>query len=567
MEREEERKSRVEASLSDKTMSWWRRAMSWLIAQFISFMGLFWQKCIDIVFVPLYQKLFHSPIPTTELMRLWGVPYKYQELSERIFREHGVVWGVILYPLIFLTTFGSILRALVEVAAIGPQRELLSTTTPNIPSLEAAIVAYQRGYINYPTLLALGGAWGFGPSAVEIAVKAQENLITVAEVMELYRRGKLTDGEALLKIKATGMTETNARKVLQLKEVLPGVDVIREMYLRGEWGAGVHDSKLAQLGYSKESIEAFKKVYFYIPPAPDLIRMAVREAFSPEVARRFGQYEDFPPDFAKWAAKQGISEDWAKAYWAAHWELPSVTMGYEMLHRGVIGMDDLKMLLRAQDVMPFWREKLIAISYAPFTRVDTRRMYRDGVLDRAQVKRAYLDIGYDDWKAEKMTEWTIIDAMEEERGITKSEIVKGFVTGLLSEKEMRAALVNLNYGTEAIEFYIADAKLKRESELKELELDYIKVNYQKGSWDFQRAEAELGKLNLTAREIDYYLVKWTAVTKQKTSLPTRAELKRWLINGYITAQRWVDFMRKLGFSDELIGYYAKEIADEMEGVS
>ncbi|GAH79863.1 unnamed protein product, partial [marine sediment metagenome] len=75
-----------------------------------------------------------------------------------------------------------------------------------------------------------------------------------------------------------------------------------------------------------------------------------------------------------WAGKKGLSKEWSERYWAAHWNLPSPQQGFEMLHRGVINVSELNMLLRALDVMPFWRDKLTAIAFRRLTRVDIRRM-------------------------------------------------------------------------------------------------------------------------------------------------------------------------------------------------
>ncbi|GAH07016.1 unnamed protein product, partial [marine sediment metagenome] len=74
-------------------------------------------------------------------------------------------------------------------------------------------------------------------------------------------------------------------------------------------------------------------------------------------------YEDYPKPLETWAAKKGLSKEWSQRYWAAHWSLPSASQGFEMLHRGIINQSDLNMLLRALDVMPFWREKLTGIAY------------------------------------------------------------------------------------------------------------------------------------------------------------------------------------------------------------
>ncbi|GAG78096.1 unnamed protein product, partial [marine sediment metagenome] len=86
---------------------------------------------------------------------------------------------------------------------------------------------------------------------------------------------------------------------------------------------------------------------------------------------------------------------------------PSPQQGFDMLHRGVISDDELNMLLRALDVMPFWRDKLTQIAFRPLTRVDVRRMYKQGVLTETEVYESYLIAGYNEQNAERMAEFTV----------------------------------------------------------------------------------------------------------------------------------------------------------------
>lgn len=167
------------------------------------------------------------------------------------------------------------------------------------------------------------------------------------------------------------------------------------------------DTELRRIGIHPNYNHLYKELAYQIPPVADIITMAVREAFTPAIAARFGQYEDLPSEFVEWVGKKGLSREWAERYWAAHWSLPSPQQGFEMLHRGVIGEADLNMLMRALDIMPFWRDKLTQIAYRPLSRVDVRRMFALGVLDVSSVRKAYTDIGYNDYNADLMTQFTI----------------------------------------------------------------------------------------------------------------------------------------------------------------
>lgn len=166
-------------------------------------------------------------------------------------------------------------------------------------------------------------------------------------------------------------------------------------------------NELRKIGVHENYHHVYKELAYQIPPVADIITMAVREAFTPDIAARFGQYQDLPPEFVDWVGKKGLSREWAERYWAAHWSLPSVQQGFEMLHRGIIGTKDINMLMRALDIMPYWRNKLIEMAYRPLTRVDVRRMYALGVLDVSGINKAYRDIGYNEYNADLMTNFTI----------------------------------------------------------------------------------------------------------------------------------------------------------------
>ncbi|GAI98193.1 unnamed protein product, partial [marine sediment metagenome] len=167
------------------------------------------------------------------------------------------------------------------------------------------------------------------------------------------------------------------------------------------------DKQLKRIGIHDNYLPLYKELAYQIPPVADIITMAVREAFTPAIAEKFGQYEDYPPDLETWAEKKGLSREWSERYWAAHWSLPSAGQGFEMLHRGLINYNELDMLLRALDVMPFWREKLTGIAYRRLSRVDIRRMYGVGVLDEKEVYEAYLELGYNERDARRMSDFTV----------------------------------------------------------------------------------------------------------------------------------------------------------------
>ncbi len=318
-------------------------------------------------------------------------------------------------------------------------------------------------------------------------------------------------------------------------------------------------------------ITALRELDWMIPPVQDLITMGVREVFTPEIAERFGQFQDIPPDFTAWSAKAGLSEFWSKNYWAAHWQLPSPQMGFDMLHRGFIQMDDMEKLLRAQDVMPFWREKIINIAYRIYTRVDTRRMHKIGVMTEEDVKKSYLDQGYPDDKATKMKDFTLAFNAESERDLTKGEVIKGYKLEQLTYGEANKALKDLNYSDSAIAFLLKMALYQKEDEERELSTSQIKQLYVFGTIDDGKAEDMLNVLLWPAATIKMIMGHWKIAKAQKQQGEdekpkklTLVQLKRFLFRGIITTEQWQAEMDNHGYTAEQIDWISIDMMMDIE---
>lgn len=230
---------------------------------------------------------------------------------------------------------------------------------------------------------------------------------------------------------------------------------------RGDLDQNEFFERLAKNGFDPQAMTDLLDLKNLIPSPPDLVRMALREAFRDDVAAQWSYDEDFPPDFAVWMEKQGYSREWSKFYWRAHWALPSTMQGFEMRHRDVINDGELEQLLRISDIPRKWRENLTKIAYRPLTRVDVRRMHDMGILGDQEVKRAYLDLGYDEQNATRMMDFTIAyndrtgdSEVKEYKDLTRSVVVQAYKKGLLTHDQAETRLMDLEYDTEGIELLL-----------------------------------------------------------------------------------------------------------------
>jgi len=363
--------------------------------------------------------------------------------------------------------------------------------------------------------------------------------------------------DALRIIGRSGFTEADAERLFTITERAADENNVLSWWLRGFVTDEQATAMLKRSGWNDLSIELLKRNARFIPPPQDLITMAVREAFSPETAERFGQFEDFPDEFATWADKQGISDEWARRYWAAHWALPSVQQGYEMLHRGVISEDDLRLLLKAADVMPFWRDKLIAISFAPLTRVDIRRMHKLGVLSLDEVKRAYLDLGYDETNAARLTEFTrqlnappVAEDDTELDQLSRSSILNFYADGVIGKDRARLLLGALGVSQDAIELYLDNIDLEQDRRERKNSTALILEKAKAGLISFEDAQDALARLGLETVEQQRALTKLIRDREHRIKLPSKGDLDRMFKAGLIESGEYLETLGLLGYSDK-----------------
>ncbi len=315
-------------------------------------------------------------------------------------------------------------------------------------------------------------------------------------------------------------------------------------------------ARLKQIGIHPDYIDVYETLAHPIPPVADIITMAVREAFTPAIAAKFGQYEDFPKPFEEWAAKKGLSSEWAERYWAAHWSLPSATQGFEMLHRGVIQRDELNMLLRALDVMPFWREKLTGIAYRRLSRVDIRRMYGVGVLTEAEVLEAYVELGYNERDARRMADFTVKQILATQSKFTASDVIAAYTKYMINTSEARSLLIDIGVRSENVAFIISAAEYKREWGLTESRISAIHNLYRKAVYTDSQARSELLRLDMPAQRVDVLMQQWYIDEKD---LPVRswttAQTLTFIKDKLITVERGRQELTNIGYDEEHINIY------------
>jgi len=330
---------------------------------------------------------------------------------------------------------------------------------------------------------------------------------------------------------------------------IPTFADLRDAYLRELMSEEKHDEWLGFAGFNNANIDIIKQLYYDIPTPSDLIRMAVREVFDPDVVARFGQMEDFPLQFAHFAKQTGISDFWAHAHWAAHWDLPSATQGFDMFHRDVINEADLKLLLRVLDVMPFWRDRLIKIAYRVISRIDIRRMYNTGVVGRDKVLRVYKDMGYKPEDAEFLTEYVVRAAGGVEKDVPREAVVGAYRGRLILRDEAADALRELGFTDDQVDFFLSMADLQVEQENARLAEDIFEADFKSGAATEAQTRSALAYIGIPEARIELLVGLWRRQAAKRTAGLATSQLQRLYHEGFINEASLRERLKTLGYND------------------
>jgi hypothetical protein len=331
--------------------------------------------------------------------------------------------------------------------------------------------------------------------------------------------------------------------------------VVRDLYWRKILTEDQVFTRMRELGYTDTRIKEMTQAWTLIPPAQDILMMVGKEAFEPDSIQRMGLDQEFPSEQGEWLEKQGLSPYWQKKYWIAHWDQPSIQMGYEMLQRGIINREDLEFLFKTVEIPPFWREKLLKIAYTPYTRVDARRMHALKVLSDEELIVSFMDIGYDRAHAEKMAEFTKRLNAGKEKDLTKAEVLKGYRERIVTRKDATDFLLRLQYDETEAAYYLDMEDYKLQSEIQDDIQSTIQQRYQNRLIERSDAQRQLDELGLPSAQVRALLDKWEVKVLGADKVPSKTDLEDFLRAGIISSDTYRREMARLGYAFQYVEWF------------
>jgi len=339
-----------------------------------------------------------------------------------------------------------------------------------------------------------------------------------------------------------------------------GATEVITLWLRKEIGDDELRVRLVQQGIADSQIPDLKKLSYGIPGPGDLVRFALREAWRDDIAGQWGYDQGQPDAFKTWMAKQGYGPEWAQAFWRSHWEIPSISMLFEMMQRGVISQAQLVDGLKINDLAPGWIPHLTKISYNLLTRVDVKRALRYGLITPERALLEYQHQGYTDPDAAILRDVAIKETIDETSGLTQASIVAAYKKRRLSRAEATSMLASIGTMANVADFQLEQADLDVADGLLDKRIALVQKRFVQGLISENDASIELSQLGVGGDESRVYLDTWKLSLQTTSKRPSRANLDSFFEQGTISSDTYRSEMSLLGYDVTYIGWYLSSLA-------
>jgi hypothetical protein len=339
-----------------------------------------------------------------------------------------------------------------------------------------------------------------------------------------------------------------------------GATELITLWLRKEITPDELARRLVEQGIPSTQHPELKKLAYGIPGPGDLVRFALREAWRDDIAAAWGYDQGQPDAFKDYMDKSGYAPEWARAFWRSHWEIPSISMLFEMMQREVITPAQMVDGLKINDLAPGWIPFLTKISYNLLTRVDVKRALRYGLMTPAQTLIEYTHQGYTDADAAILRDIAIKETIDETSGLTQASIVAAYKKRRLSRSEATSMLASIGTLANVADFQLEQADLDVADGLLDKKVALVQKRFTQGLISENDASIELSQLGVGGEEARVYLDTWKLSLQTTSKRPSRANLDSFFEQGTISSDTYRSEMSLLGYDTTYIGWYLSSLA-------
>ncbi len=378
----------------------------------------------------------------------------------------------------------------------------------------------------------------------------------------------------------------------------PEVQSVMELYRRGYLtNQQLHD-RLKALGFSDGELRLMihETLWRVMPTPADFTLFAAREVWDGDVVERWGYDQEVPPEYTYWADRSGYNWSAAdlpdtqaflnfpdgpgktlthsRAQWRAHWRAIGVNQAFEMFHRfrnvqnlarwnlpadpqWVFDEADLARVLKIHDFPPRARPWLQALAHTPLQVREIRMGLRLQTITREQAIERFKDLGASDAVAAERADIGVAQAEESLRGkalfarrtwrARVRTVIKGYELGTIEENDARAQLVGLGFRPDESVLMTNQVELDWNEKLVRSFLTRVKKEFMDGVLSRDEAIAALQRGGILPGPAARHVDRWTTWLTGPIKRSTTAQILSYAKDGLLTIPQAMARLANLGW--------------------
>lgn len=323
--------------------------------------------------------------------------------------------------------------------------------------------------------------------------------------------------------------------------------------------------RLGELGYPDELQSILLELSNNILSVNETVSLATRGAFNDSFAAEWGLDSGLSSVEGKMrplVEKAGGVWEHIKYFWRTHWTFPSGATLNDLLHHKKLTVDQVKHIMRAQNIPEKLIDSLIDISHTPLSVVQLRRLFNaDIISDISEVEKAYRILGYDEQNAKRLA--ALADLLKKtpkkvhsrQKEVASGDILSAYTDSILTEREAREMLKDLTYTSDEIDFLISHEDYKIQRERAQILISAYRKAYMAGVYSDNDVAAKLGQLNIPTSYSDTLLEAWQIEKINKAERPSKSEILSFLHAGIIDEATARAELSHIGYDRKYIQWY------------
>jgi len=346
------------------------------------------------------------------------------------------------------------------------------------------------------------------PLAYGINSSTQYAMLDENKIIAAWRRGDILADEEMPYLHRLGLSDYWINILQKLTETRLDPMTVITAWRRDPDKYAKYLKDLFDQGYNWDRIDALKFATQFYPNPADLVNWQAKEVFEPDMISRYGLDSEYGNIDKEPFYKAGMTDEQILNYWRAHWEHASWNQVVEMLHRGQMTESEVWDWFRLVEIPPFWRDKLIHMAYNVPTRVDVRRFYDLKTIDEARLREIYASQGYFGKDLDDYVLWTKIY-------VDLPDLLARWKNGWISLDEVRTTLIadgmQADAADELIQTKVKSVEPSSTAEGKELTKAEIYKGVLQGVVTYEEGVELLMDLDYSRDQADYLLITNVAV--------------------------------------------------------